>query len=241
MTQSRSFAGVEPRPSGDGGKPQLSLLLPKAPPRARTLVESVHRALGDAIADGGLPEGQALREIDLAHHFGCSTTPIREALRRLESDGLVKILPRRTARVTRFDPQQVSHLYDARLALEPHAVRRAVERGPSDAELAGVRDLLRRQDSGDAPLGADFHSAIVGLSGNPEIVDLVNHVTRQIETVQARLTGWRGSRRAESHVAHRELLDAVADNDPAAAEAMMRQHLEWARDTVLTALADNSA
>ncbi len=104
----------------------LSTALPLLGVR-ENLAEAVYRVLREAITDGSLPPGERLREIPLARRFGVSTTPVREALRRLEREGLVEINPRRGAVVPRFEPADIAQLYEAREVLECRAVRRAAE------------------------------------------------------------------------------------------------------------------
>src|SRR5699024_1036350 len=207
-----------------------------------SLVDGIRLALRSAIAQGSLPPGYRLREIRLAAHFECSTTPVREAIRKLEAEGLVRIYPRRGAEVTAFSISEVEHLYETRLVLETHAARKAARRRPTEEELAPVREVLARHkaaiDEGQPgpPVDDEFHEALTALAGNPVIAELAARLTRQIVSVQARTgTQVQGGRTA-AYAAHTEILDAVAAGDARAAERLMREHLEWARDAVLATL-----
>jgi DNA-binding GntR family transcriptional regulator len=104
---------------------------------ARGLSVAVYESLRRAISDGTLPPNYHLRENPLAAHFGVSTTPVREALRRLEREGLVVIRPNRGAVVQAFDLRGAMDLYEVRELLEVEAVRQAAasqERDLSHAE-----------------------------------------------------------------------------------------------------------
>lgn len=225
---------------------ELADRIPATVAAAPTLVEGIQNALREAIATGRLPSGYRLREIPLAAHFECSTTPVREALRKLEHEGLVKVYPRRGAEVTAFSLSEVEHLYEARLVLETYATRRAAERKPSQAELEPVHDLLARQEeaisdaAGRPPLNAEFHEALTALAGNTVISELAARLTRQIEAVQARS----GTAVKEGHQpavkAHRAILRAMAKGDADRAEKLMREHLEWTRQAVSDSMRENA-
>lgn len=211
---------------------------------AASLVDGIQASLREAIASGVLPAGLRLREVPLAEHFGCSTTPVREALRRLEHEGLVRVYPRRGAEVNSVSTAEVSHLYETRLVLECYAIRRAAERRPSAADLAGARKMLEEQQlslqnkSADAPLDADFHREITALAGNPMIAELVDRTTRQIEAVQARTDSVVAGGREHAAKAHAAILAAVAKGQADRAESLMRQHLDWASKAVMAVLAE---
>lgn len=220
----------------------LAERLPATVASAPTLVDGIHRTLRDAIAHGRLPKGYRLREMPLADHFGCSTTPVREAIRKLEHEGLVKIYPRRGAEVTAFTTTEVADLYETRLVLECYAIRKGTELRPSASDLADTKALLKRQKdtvadgAGAPPLDAEFHQAITALAGNPVIAELVARATRQIEAVQSRSDAVVKGGRVAAHKAHDAILKAVARGDADRAERLMREHLEWARDAVMSSL-----
>lgn len=209
-----------------------------------SLVDGIRLALRSAIAQGALPPGYRLREIPLAAHFDCSTTPVREAIRKLEAEGLVRIYPRRGAEVTEFSVSEVEHLYETRLVLETYAARKGARRKPTEDDLAPVRAVLQRHkaamDDGQShpPMDDEFHEAITALAGNPVIAESAARLTRQIVSVQARVGSEVKGGRAEAYAAHAKILDAVAAGDGRTAEKLMREHLEWARDAVLATLGD---
>lgn len=220
----------------------LSVLGPPNANGALSLVEGIQRSLREAIANGSLPAGFRLREIPLAEHFACSTTPVREALRRLEHEGLVKVYPRRGAEVTSVTSPEVEQLYELRMLLECHAVRRAAEQKPSASALKAARDVIDEQKATgqERMLDADFHREITALAGNSVISELVEKTVRQIEAVQARTRA-----RVEGEVnrtckAHAAIVAAIGKGDADRAEEAMREHLERVRRVVTAGLADAS-
>lgn len=222
----------------------LSVLGPPNANGGQTLVESIQRSLREAIANGSLPAGFRLREIPLAEHFGCSTTPVREALRRLEHEGLVKVYPRRGAEVTSVTSSEVDQLYDLRMLLECHAVRRAAEQRPGADALRAAREILDEQKAMAAhangrKLDAEFHREITALAGNPVIADLVEKTVRQIEAVQARTHSTVEGEMPRTCKAHAAIISAIAKGNADRAEAAMREHLERARHVITLSI--NSA
>ena len=100
----------------------------------QSLVDIAYVALRDAITSGALLPGTRLREAALARHFSISTTPVREALRRLDREGLVRLSPNRGAVVAEFDLREILDLFEIREVLECRAVRRAASQRTRDLD-----------------------------------------------------------------------------------------------------------
>lgn len=224
----------------------LSVLGPPITTGAPTLVESIQFTLRDAIAKGALPAGYRLREIPLAAHFGCSTTPVREAIRRLENEGLVKVYPRRGAEVTSVSSTEVDHLYETRMVLETYVVRKAAETLPTEAELAHAHKIVAEQqeaidrDAQTPLLDPEFHREVAHLSGNPVITDLVEKTVRQIEAVQARSGSVVKGENKRTCQAHAAIMAAIAKGDADKAESLMREHLERAQHVVTASITEST-
>lgn len=221
---------------------ELSGILPPAP--GHTLVQGIQHALRDAITQGRLSAGFRLREVPLSDHFDCSTTPVREALRRLEHEGLVIVQPRRGAEVVSIGGDLLEDLYETRVLLECHGVRRAVESQPSANDLRALGEML---SAAEGVLGCDdlhllnsldmeFHTAVSNLSGNHVLSELVGRVIRQILVVRvrtdARVRG--GPRKAHRH--HTDIVASIAAGDADRAETLMREHIEWSAQAVRASL-----
>lgn len=114
---------------------------------ARQLGDSIADAIVDAIAQGTLEPSQRIIEEDLARKFEVSRVPIRDAIKLLQAQGILKVTPNRGARVAAFDPAMIEQVYEARIALERIAVRdamRAYRREPR--LLDGLREIISRME-----------------------------------------------------------------------------------------------
>jgi len=204
-----------------------------------SLVDQIRDSLYAAITSGVLDPGTRLREIPLSEHFGVSTTPIREALRRLEHEGLVEVSPRRGAVVTALDEATVSNLYDLRLILESAAVRLAAEAG---RPLDRVDELMTQAEAyiDEQPqvtfhrLDVQLHRAIGELSGNGELAAMMEHVHQRIQAVRVRCAV--PGRLRIAHGQHAEIVEAIRTGDADAAEAAVRRHITSAKENVLGVL-----
>lgn len=209
-----------------------------------SLVDRIENTLSDAIRRGTLPSGHRLREVPIAERFGCSTTPVREAIRRLASAGLVEVLPRRGAIVSTISVGAIHELYELRLLVEPTMARRAAASAADHPEMIEtLRGLVGRQstqaDTGDlneGRLDAAFHAAIARLAGNETIAEHVAHATQRIEAVQARAQKWAPKGVEEALHFHSEILDAIIAADEDRAETIMHEHLIFAERGVLDGL-----
>lgn len=206
-------------------------------------MDETTRALRDAILDGRLPAGAPLRQTDLAARLGISRTPIREALGRLQQEGLVERLPRGGVRVALLDLEASAELYDLREVLDGLAARLAARRATAPA-LAGLERALDRMARslahGDLTLwfGAHvaFHSGIFRAAGNARLLGLLGTVRLSIRHFHPLLLQTSG-RLARALEEHRRIYDAIAARDPEEAEREARAHIVHAREVVLKAMA----
>lgn len=163
----------------------------------RSAPELVRDGLRDAILGGVLGEGTQLRQDQLAEQFGTSRIPVREALRQLEAEGLVKIEPNKGAVVTSLSMDEVLEMLDIRVALECHALRLAIpEMVDEDFDLASrMLDSYSREAD---PLhwgkmNWQFHWAIYAPCHKPRLLSMIKanygHVNRFVRTQVSRATG----------------------------------------------------
>lgn len=190
-----------------------------------------YRALVNGIVDGQIEPGAQLRPDVIAEQLEISVTPVREALHRLEGDGLVVKLPYHGWFVREFTEPEVRELYALRAALECFAVRLACARA-TPAQLA---DLRKHQAVGERALtrgdmdayrlyNRDLHAAIVNVAGNSYLTSVMSQLALQSQMLMARtirLVG-RPSRAIEEH---HELIELIARRDGAAAERLMEKHI----------------
>ena len=126
--------------------------MPRSAPDNR-LPQRAYEWIKDAILEGRLKEGEPLSENRLAQEISISRTPIREALRNLEQDGFVRMVPGKGAFVAGISMEDVKEIYDIRILLEPLAARTAADRIPPEALDAAARDweaLRERHRRGEA-------------------------------------------------------------------------------------------
>ena len=216
---------------------------PKAPalePLSETLLGArAYRALWTAIVNGRINPGVQLRPDTIAEELDISTTPVREALHRMEGDGLVMKLPYRGWFVREFSEQEVRELYEMRAALESFSVRLACER-ITEEELVTLRE---HQSMGEAALktgdmeayriyNRDLHSAIIDAARNAYLSSAMGQLSLQSQVLVARtirLVG-RPSRAIEEH---RELIDLIAARQDKAAQELMERHILSALEDIL--------
>lgn len=215
-------------------------------PPGQSLVAGIRDALSDAIVGGSLPAGYRLREIPLSEHFGCSTTPVREALRRLEHEGLVIVHPRRGAEVVSIGTETLANLYETRLVLECHGARAAAETTLPPSALAGLDQLLdQAQGLIDTAgfheinmLDIEFHRRLSGLAGNDVLAELVERVARQIQVVRARTDAKVADGPKAALAQHRSIVGALRSGDADEVEEMIRQHITWSHQAVTASVND---
>jgi DNA-binding GntR family transcriptional regulator len=145
----------------------------------RTTPDSVHRVLREAILDGRLPTGGQLREAHIAADLGVSRAPLREALTRLEEEGLIVKVPFRGAFVAEVSARTIAEIASVRLLIEPYAADLAAEqlRGEERGRLTSAVEALRSAThDGDIPASIDahlhFHRLFYECSGNSVLTDL---------------------------------------------------------------------
>jgi DNA-binding GntR family transcriptional regulator len=205
---------------------------------ARAKVQDVYRALQRGIQEGRYAGGTRLKEMDLAAELGVSRTPIREAIRLLERDGVVEVIPNRGAAVRSWSVEDVEDVYALRAIIEGFCASLAATRmEPSGiSHLVEINDeLSRRIRSGETDvealirLNAAFHHAIVEGSGSHRVTDVLQQTT-EIPPPLKRLF-WESSRSREvADVYHHEIMQAIRAHDAVRAEAVMRSHVFAIKD-----------
>ena len=229
------------KPSTSAGKPSPKPNDLALEPLALSLQlgARAYRALWSGIMAGGIESGVQLRPDMIAEQLDISTTPVREALHRLETDGLVVKLPYKGWFVKEFTEQEVRDLYEMRAALERFGVRLACER-ITDEQLAWLRE---HQSVGEAALrdgdmdayriyNRDLHAAIVEAARNAYLTLLMGQVDLQSQMLMAktiRLAG-RPSRAIEEH---RELIELIARREEKAAQDLMELHILSASEDIV--------
>lgn len=185
-----------------------------------------------AILDRAYPGGALLSEGEIAAKVGVSRTPVREALLRLEAEGLVRLYPKRGALVLPVSTQEVADVMETRVLVETYTAGRA-EIGPELVEeLSGLLTAMSEHASaGDAKEFAHadrcFHRTLVAAAGN-EILTQLYDALRDRQLRMARLTASDPVRTADAIRDHTEILEAVRSGDRLRIRAAIEQHLRTA-------------
>jgi len=190
-----------------------------------------YERLVQAIRSGTLRPGDRLVETDLAARLGISRTPIREAIRQLESDGLVIHEARIGATVRKLDYSEITELYEMRAVLEGTSARFAA-RAASDVELAELEAINAEMEAAGMSdrlyeANRQFHRVILNAARNRFLVKSVDAVQKTL-LILGPSTMDEVDRAAEAIGEHRAILRALRDRDCDAAETAMRGHIEAA-------------
>lgn len=208
--------------------------------------------LGDAYASmramilsGELAMGRRLVETWLAERLGLSRTPIREALRRLTSDGLVVFMPNRGYQVISFSARDVAEIYSCRALLESEAVRLAVLRGLAPALRSRLEELVAeagRLFAATTPspvlrqsflqLNNAFHDTLYSACGNATLLRMIGR-NLAIPTGIRSYFHFSDAQLAASQAAHEGILRAVLAGEDERAAALMREHIWTAKDRMI--------
>jgi DNA-binding GntR family transcriptional regulator len=204
---------------------------------------SAYDRLLRAIEDGELPPGSRLREAELAERFAISRTPIREALGRLEGQGLVAHEPHRGASVARLDYAQVTELYDLREVLEGTAARLAAIHA-SDIEVDLLDEMVAR-DQALAGTAVDlartnrlFHRQIHACTRNRFLQATLENMRLSLVLLAGTTLAVPG-RAAQSIDEHRQIVERIRAHDRDGAEAAARAHIRAAFKARIRLYQDN--
>ncbi|ELW9445536.1 GntR family transcriptional regulator [Burkholderia cenocepacia] len=198
--------------------------------------DAVAASLRDMIINGELAGGERLVERDLAERFGISRIPMREAIQRLEREGLLDIFRNRGAVVRMLSAADVQEIYDLRVLLEGDAIYRSVKR--LDDETLARAELVHRL-LGDATvprrqgeLNREFHALLYSCCGNARQLKSIAELRGQVERYE-RLQATLLADTPSFQVEHDDILQACLERNARRARAMTVAHLDSARRIVL--------
>ncbi|WP_316783900.1 GntR family transcriptional regulator [Streptomyces sasae] len=201
----------------------------KQPPAADRVYSHVKQGVLDRRYEGGT----LLTEGELAEAVGVSRTPVREALLRLEVEGLIKLYPKKGAMVLPVSAQEIADVVETRMLVEEHAVRKAVP--PTPALVARLEELLTRQKAeaaaGDLAAAAVtdrcFHAEIVRDGGNAILSRLYDQLRDRQLRMGVAIMHAHPDRIAKSLTEHEEILDALRAGDAERAVDLVHRHVDW--------------
>lgn len=201
----------------------------KQPPAA----ERVYAHVKEGVLDRRYEGGTLLTEGELAEAVGVSRTPVREALLRLEAEGLIKLYPKKGALVLPVSAQEIADVVETRQLVEEHTIRKAVPASPQ--LVARLTELLERQReqaaagdlAGAAVTDRCFHAEIVRSGGNEILSRLYDQLRDRQLRMGVAVMHAHPDRITKTLVEHQEILDALRSGDPEAAVAIVHRHVSW--------------
>ncbi|MEJ8572005.1 GntR family transcriptional regulator [Microbaculum marinum] len=199
--------------------------------RKKPAAAQVYDQLRSAIISLAIPPGATLARAVLAERFGVSQTPVREALLRLEEEGLVDTFPQSATLVSQIDLQSVSEAQFLRLSVEMETVR-MLACGISEPDLEPIEALIDRQEQdlrrddiwGFADTDREMHRTMLQIAGVPGLWSVIRSRSGHLDRLRHLHLPTPG--KAQSVVVeHRAILEAIRKGDPGAAQNALRAHL----------------
>lgn len=203
------------------------------------LRDVVFNTLRQAILTGELKPGERLLEIHLADKLGVSRTPVREAIRQLEQEGLVVMMPRKGAQVAHITEKSMSDVLEIRLALDEFAAELACQR-ITDSEINDLTDACTNFEKavsdgdirGITTADVDFHDIIFKACRNPRLSQIVNNLAEQMYRYRFEYikdaSGWQSL-----ITEHRMITDAIVKRDVEMAKSAIHVHIKNQENSIL--------
>ncbi|MEI6305758.1 MAG: GntR family transcriptional regulator [Deltaproteobacteria bacterium] len=205
----------------------------------RTLREKILESIRDSIISGALKAGSKVSEPDLSQRYGISRTPIREALRQLESEGYLKVIPRRGAVVSSYTKKEIEEFYAIKSILEGYAARCACSK-MTEKELAKLEAinsrLLELIATNDVKtflkLDSDFHDLFIKAADNEKLRELITSLVSRFQRLRL-MSLAQPERLKVSAQQHQKIIDAFRKKDAAKAEELVRNTAEYAGQVLI--------
>ena len=206
--------------------------------RSASLAEQVYETLRERLRSGAMSWDEPLREVALATQLGVSRTPVREALARLASEGLIRVGGRSFA-VPALSEEDIEEIYDLRVLLETEAIRQAAAAPERDGPVVAIRHALRAAEAahaaGDAKrfiaANREFRGAWLALVANRRLVQAVELYADHVRALQRSTLGDPARQRVVL-AGMKAMHDAIQARDGAAAARAMRHYLGVARNAM---------
>jgi len=206
------------------------------PSMSKPTSDQITSAIRKHIHDGVLSAGVPLKQEDLAEQFGVSRIPVREALKKLEVEGLVKHEPHKGAVVVTHSIDEVIEMLDIRIGLETRALKLAVQ-NLSEQDIRHAEAILARYDASSKPgvwsaLNLEFHLALYKAANRPKLLkmieDLVLGTQRYTRIYISHTVG-----REQPQREHHQILEALRQRDTEAAVSLLEQHITHTQNALL--------
>ena len=205
------------------------------------LTSTIYTKLKQAIVTMNIYDDDAELKLDersLSEQFGISRTPLREALARLDQEGLVRIVPRRGIYIVRKSKEEILDMILAWAALESMAARLVTEMA-GEEEIGALRKIVGKVDKDQlsahldeySELNIKFHQTILELSKSGQLFKMANEILMHVRAIRARTIG-EGDRATKSVVDHMHIIEAIESRDADLAARLVREHTLKLRDHV---------
>ncbi|GAB4265317.1 GntR family transcriptional regulator [Thermincola ferriacetica] len=217
-------------------------LIPVSLDNYKPLREIVFEALREAIINGTLEPGERLMEIQLAEEMGVSRTPVREAIRKLELEGFVVMVPRKGACVAGLSMKDIADVFEIRTALESLAAGLAAER-ITEEELENLERLLVKigecVQANDLDklieVDTEFHDVLFKATRNERLVQIISNLREQIQRFRTTSLASPG-RMKYALEEHKKIVEAVSERNVELAQKLAAEHIENAENIMLNVL-----
>lgn len=202
----------------------------------KNMPDIIAEALKESILNGELEGGQQLKQEEIAKYYNSSMTPIREALRRLEAQGLVKFYPNKGAIVSELSADEVKEIFEIRILLEKGALEFAIDNlNNNDIEYA--RSILQRMDNERtsknlSELNWEFHNTLYKASSRQRLLELIGHAHINVERYM-RIYLLDMNYHSTSQQEHYKILEACKDKNKEIAGILLKQHMEKASKSLV--------
>jgi len=198
----------------------------------------------DSITDGSLDEGEPIRQDDVAKLFNVSKIPVREALKRLESEGLVEFQRNRGAIVTSISEPEIVQIFEVRAILETNAIKLAIPsmtKATFERAMSYCNAFAKETDVGRwAALNWQFHSCLYEDAQRPYLISTIRSVNDRLERyLRVQLTLSNGHQTADRE--HRLILKACKDRDADRASKLLEDHIMGACSSLIEHLPSRQA
>lgn len=213
----------------------------------KPLREVIFATLREAIIMGELKPGERLMEVQLAEKMGVSRTPVREAIRKLELEGFVNMIPRKGAHVARLSIKDIMDVLEVRASLDGLATALAAER-ITDEELRELKYVLNQFESyvekdnlqNIVKKDVEFHDIIYHASKNDKLIQIVNNLREQVYRFRViYLKDFSSTKEVIKE--HIEIFDALIEKDSKAAGEAAKSHIKNQEMMILKRLENNDS
>ncbi|NJD01784.1 MAG: GntR family transcriptional regulator [Ruminiclostridium sp.] len=211
----------------------------------KPLREVIFNTLREAIIVGELKPGERLMEVQLAEKMGVSRTPVREAIRKLELEGLVDMLPRKGAHVADLSVKDIMDVLEVRSTLDGLASMLSAER-ITDEELKDLKHVQtqfigyveKENLQGSIKKDVEFHDVIYRSSRNDKLIQIANNLREQVQRFRVIYIKDYSSTR-ELIKEHADILDGIAGKDPELARKFAQKHIINQEEAIIKAIKRN--